>query len=97
MALLAVGRLIGIGAEFVAKIKAEWVSPESWVDDGDVFFGDGFGVVFVLFVKAFFESVIHSVDGGFSIFVAFESVEIGFLDEKENKKERGENCHDDKF
>ncbi len=53
MALLAVGRLIGIGAEFVAKIKAEWVSPESWVDDGDVFFGDGFGVVFVLFVITF--------------------------------------------
>lgn len=54
MALLAVGGLVGIGAEFVAEIKAEWVGPESWVDDGDVFFGDGLWIVFVLFVKAFF-------------------------------------------
>lgn len=84
MTLFAVGGLIGIGAEFVAKVEAEWVGPEGWVDYGDVFFGDGFGVVFVLFIETFFESVIHSVDGGLAIFVALESVEIGFLDKKEN-------------
>lgn len=35
-------------------------------------------------VKAFLEGIIHGVDGGFAIFVAFESVKVGFLNEEEN-------------
>ena len=86
MALFTVGWLIGIGAERVAEVKTKWISPESWVDDGDVFFGNGFRIVVVFFVEAFFKGVIHGVDGGFAIFITFESVEVAFLDEEKNQK-----------
>lgn len=84
--MLAVGGLVGVGAEFVAKVETEWVGPEGWVDYGDVFFGDGLRVIFVFFIEAFFKGVIHSVDGGLAIFVALKSVEIRFLDKENNKK-----------
>lgn len=56
------------------------VGPKARIDDFDVFFGDEFGIVAVFFVEAFFESVVHGVDGGFAIVVAAHGVEIGFLD-----------------
>ena len=61
------------------------IGPEGRVDDLDIFLGDKFWVIVVFWVEAFFESVIHSIDGGFAIVVTFEGVEIGFLDEKEQK------------
>ncbi len=59
------------------------VGPECGVDDGDVLFGNDFRIITISFVKTFFQSVIHGVDGGLSVFVSLESVEIGLLDEKE--------------
>lgn len=45
------------------------------------------GVVFVVFVKAFLEGVVDGVDSGFAGFVAIESINVGFLNEKDNEKE----------
>ena len=36
----------------------------------------------MFFVEAFFESIIHGIDGGFALFVPIECVEVGFLKEK---------------
>jgi len=84
MTLFAICGLIRVRAEGIAEIKSKRVSPESWVDDGDVFFGNSFRIVAVSFVKTFFESVIHSVDGGFTILVALKSVKVVFLYEEKN-------------
>lgn len=73
------------------------ISPEGRVNDGEIFFGNGLWIVAVLFVEAFFESIVHGVNGSFSVFVTFESVNVGFLDEKEDKKESGECSDDDDF
>ena len=78
-AVFAVGWFVRIGTGGVAEIVAEGIGPEGGVDDFDVFFGDLFGVVMMLFVEAFFEGVIHGVDGGFAGFVALHGVEIGLL------------------
>ena len=96
-AVFAVGGFVGVGAGWVAEVVAVGVSPESWVDDGEVFLGDGFGVVAVLFVEALFKGIIHGVDGGFSVFVALKSIDVGFLDEKEDKKEGGKGADDGDF
>ena len=54
MTLFAVSGLVGIGAILVAEVETERIGPKSGVDDGNVFFGNGFWVVFVFFVEAFF-------------------------------------------
>ena len=79
---MAVGGFVGIGALGVAKIVAVGIGPEGGVDDFDVFFGDELGVVSMLRVETFFEGIVHGVDGSFAVFIAIESVEIGFLEEK---------------
>ena len=53
------------------------------------------GVVIVLGVEAFFEGVVHGVDGGLAGFVAGHGVEILFLYEEEDEKEGNKDCHDD--
>ena len=73
------------------------IGPEGWVDDSDVFFGNGFWVITVFFIETFFEGIIHSIDGGFSVFVAFKGIDVGFLDEKENQKEGSKDPNDDDF
>ena len=82
--MVAIGWLIGVGTKFIAKIESEWVGPEGWVNYGDVFFGDCFGIVFVLFIEAFFEGIIHGINGSFAVFVTLKSVEIGLLNKEEN-------------
>ena len=79
---IAIGRFVRIGAKFVAEVKAVRVGPEGWVDDSDVLFADFRRIVAMVFVKTFFERIIHSVDGGFAIFVAGHSVKVGFLNEE---------------
>jgi len=95
--LFAVRGLVRVGADWVAEIKAERVCPESRVNHGEIFFGDGFRIIAVFFIEAFFESIVHSVDGDFAVVVAVHSVDIGLLDEEENQKERTEKSDDDKF
>lgn len=56
-----------------------------------------FGVVAVFGVEAFFESIIHGVDGGLAVLIAIHGFDVGVLDEKEDKNKRGEGCHDDNF
>ena len=36
-------------------------------------------------VEAFFEGVIHSIDSGLAIVITLEGIEIGFLNEEEDK------------
>lgn len=84
MALVAVGWFVRIRAERIAEVKAERIGPEGWVDDGDVFFGDGFWIVAVSLVETFFEGVIHGIDSGLAVLVAFECVDVVFLDEEKN-------------
>ena len=86
---MTIGRFVEVGALWVAKIVARWVSPEGGVYDFDIVFGNVFRVIAVLFVEAFFESIVHGVDGDFAIFVALHGVDIRFLDE-ENKQQK---CH----
>ena len=71
-----------VGTESIAEIEAEWIGPEGWVDDSDVFFADSLWIVAVLLVEAVFEGVVHGVDGSFTGFVAGEGVKIGLLYEK---------------
>ena len=59
------------------------IGPEGRVYNSDVLLGDCFWIVTVVFVKTFFQSVIHGVDGGFAIFISRKSIEVGFLDEEE--------------
>ena len=56
-----------------------------------------FGVIIVLFEKAFFESVIHGIDGGFTGFVAVHGVDIGFLNEKDDDEQGSENTDNSDF
>ncbi len=81
---MAIGGFVGVGAGWIAKIKAHRVCPERWIDNFDVVFGDEFWVITVFLVKAFFQGIVHSIDSGFAIFVALHGVNIGFLNEKEN-------------
>ena len=82
--ITAIGGFVGIRATNGTEIISRWVGPESWVYDFDVFFGDGLWVVAVFFVKAFFECVVHGIDGNFAVFVALHGIEIGFLNKKDN-------------
>ena len=93
-AVFAVGGLVGIGAGGVAEVVAEGIGPEGGVDDFDVFFGNLFGVVVMLLVEAFFEGVVHGVDSDFAVFVTVEGVEIGFLDEEDDKEKGRKNGND---
>ena len=86
VAIVAIGGFVGIRAFGVAEVMAIGIGPEGRVDDLNVFLGDEFWVIAVVFVKAFFEGIVHGVNGGLAVFVALEGVEVGFLDEKENKK-----------
>ena len=79
---VAVSWLVRVGAKRVAKIDAIRIGPEGWVDDLDVFFANFGWVIIVIFVEIFFERVVHSVNGGFAIFVASHSIEVGFLDKE---------------
>ncbi len=58
------------------------VGPEAGVDDFEIVFGDKFWIIAMVFVEIFFEGVIHGIDGGLAIVVAFHGVEVGFLNEK---------------
>ena len=51
----------------------------------------------MFFVEAFFECVIHGIDSGFAFFIAIHSIDIGFLNEKENEKKGDKNSDDDNF
>ena len=84
MTFFAIGGFVGVGTTGNAEVDTVRVGPEGGVDNGDVFFADSFGIVAVVFVETLFQSVIHGVDGDFAGFVAIESIEIVFLDEKEN-------------
>lgn len=79
---ITIGRFVRIGAKFVAEVKTVRVGPEIWVDDGDVLFADSGRIVAMVFIKTFFERIIHSVDGSFAIFVASHSIKVGFLNEE---------------
>lgn len=81
---VAVCWLVRVGTHWVAEVKPKWVGPKGWVDDGDIVLANFAGVVTVVFKEAFFEGVVHGVDGGFTILVAGESIEVGFLDEEQN-------------
>lgn len=83
-AIFAVGWFVGVGTLRIAEIVARWIGPEGWVDDLDVVLGDLLGVILVLFVEAFFKGIVHSINGGFTSFVAVESVDVGFLNEKDD-------------
>lgn len=96
-AVHAVGGLVVVGAEGVAEIEAEWVGPEGRVDDGENFLAELLGVIAVIFVETFLEAVIESVDGGLTLLVALNRVEVGFLDEKEDEKERRKGRNDDEL
>ena len=78
-AVFAIGWFVRIGTGGVAEVVAEWIGPESGVDDLDVFFGDLFWVIVVILIEAFFEGVIHGIDGSFAILIAFHSIEVGLL------------------
>lgn len=62
------------------------VGPEGGVDDFDVFFGDKFGIIIVMFIEVFFKGIIHGVNGGLAVVVAAHGIEVGFLDKKEQEK-----------
>lgn len=51
----------------------------------------------VFFVKALFEGIVHSIDGGFACVVSFHGVDVGFLNKEEHKKKRCKGCYDDDF
>lgn len=97
MAVITIGWFVNVGTLWVAEIVATRISPEGRVDYSDIFLGNGFRVVAVIFVEAFFECVIHGVDCGFSVFITLESVEIGLLDEKEEEKQTDKGSYDNKF
>ena len=85
-AVFAVGGFVGIGTLRVAKVVTIRVGPEGGVNNFDVVFGNEFGIVVMLLVETFFESVVHGVDGGLAVVVSRKSVEVGFLDEEKKKK-----------
>ena len=58
------------------------VGPKRRIDDFDVIFGDKLGIILVLFIEVFFESIVHGIDGGLTSIVALHSVEVGFLNKK---------------
>ena len=51
----------------------------------------------MFFVEAFFECVIHGIDSGFAFFIAIHSIDIGFLNEKENEEKGDKNSNDNNF
>lgn len=90
-AVLAVGWLISVGAAFLAENETARVGEKVWVEGFEIVFGDSFGIVFVFGIKAFFESVVHGVDGDFSLIVTVHGVDVLFLEEEEGKEECGKN------
>ncbi len=64
---------------------AIWIGPESGIDDLDVVFGNMLWVVFMLGIETFFEGIIHSIDGSFSVFIAIKGVDVLLLDKEENQ------------
>lgn len=74
--VVAIGWLVGIRAEWVAKVVAGWVSPKFRADGGENVRGNGAGVITVCFVEIFFYGVIDGVDGGFASFVASEGLKV---------------------
>ena len=54
MAIGAIGGLVRVGTADVAEVDAAGIGPEGGVDDGDVVFADGLGVVAVVFIITFF-------------------------------------------
>ena len=53
MAVFAIGWLVRVRAAGVAKIDAVGVGPEGGVDNLDIFFGNRFWIVAVVFVITF--------------------------------------------
>lgn len=45
-------------------------------------------------VEAFFEGVVHGIDGNLAGFVSGECVEVGLLDEEKDDKEGSKNAND---
>ena len=51
----------------------------------------------MIFVEAFLECVIHGIDGGLALLIATHGIDVGFLNEKENKEKRCKSCDNDDF
>lgn len=87
VAVRAIGWLVNVRAKGIAEVKSLRIGPEGGVDHLNVGFADSFWVVTVVFVKALLEGIIHGVDGGLAVFIAFQGVEIRLLDEEKDEKE----------
>lgn len=74
MVVFAVGGDVGVGTLWVAEVVTGRVGPEGGVNDFEVGFGDGGGVVTVVFIEALLEGVVHGIDGGLAGFVATHGV-----------------------
>ena len=88
---------VRVRTKIAVNIITVGVSEKFGVDYGQDGFGDFFRVGIVLGVVTFLEGVIHCVDGDFAFFVAIHCVDVGLLDEEEDKEEGRKGGDDEEF
>lgn len=97
-AVVTVGRFVGISTAFGPEVGAVRIGEEIWIHPGkSIGVFDGFWIVAVLGVVAFFERVEYGVDGDFALLVAIHGINVDLLKKEEDDKNANEDNADDEF